>query len=224
MTHIDEPRPRDVALSWKPIEWPVRRTFAKRPSLPPPSARFSDVIGGRRSQRRIARPSIGQVLEVLQLSSQLQDGWNFQGFDRYHAPSVSAGGLHGIDVVLGAPVGRARLFRYDRQSDSLDALNLADARQLTEVWCLVRECLPDAQPVIVCLIADQSRYGAAYEHSESLIWRDSGALLQVIAMAAYALGFAACVLGPHGKQVVRALELESQRMVACGLIAIGKYS
>jgi hypothetical protein len=44
--------------------------------------------------------------------------------------------LHGIDLVLEAPVGRARLFRYDRQRDSLNALNLADAVQLTESRCL----------------------------------------------------------------------------------------
>ena len=224
MTHIDEPRPRDVALLWKPIDWPIRRTFAMRPSLVPPSALFSAVVEGRRSQRHAARPSIGQALEVLQLSSKLHDGWNYQGIDRHHAPSVSAGGLHGIDLVLEAPVGRARLFRYDRQSNSLNALNLADAMQLTELRCLIRQCLPSAQPIIVCLIADQSKYDAAYESSESLIWRDSGALLQIIAMAAYALGFAACVLGPHGKQMVRALDLDSHRMMACGLIAIGKYS
>ncbi len=136
MTHIDDPQPRDVALFWKPIDWPIRGTFATRPSLLPPSAQFSDVVEGRRSQRRIARPSVGQALEVLQLSSKLHNGWNFQGIDRHHAPSVSAGGLHGIDLVLEAPVGRARLFRYDRQRDSLNALNLADAVQLTESRCL----------------------------------------------------------------------------------------
>lgn len=162
MTHIDEPRPRDVAFSWKPVEWPVRRIIAQRPSLPPPSARFSDVIRARRSQRFMTRPSIGQVLEVLRLSSQLHDRWSFQSVDRYHAPSVSAGGLHGIDVVLGSPTGGARLFRYNRKSGDLEALNLADARQVTEVRCLARECLPDAQPMIVCLIADASKYRAAH--------------------------------------------------------------
>ena len=119
MTRIDEPHPRDEALSWKPMEWPVRSTIAQRPPLLPPSAHFSDVIRGRRSQRRMARPSIGQVLEVLQLSAQLHGEWIFQGVDRYHAPSVSAGGLHGVDIFLVPSIGRARLFRYDRKSGNL---------------------------------------------------------------------------------------------------------
>jgi hypothetical protein len=58
---------------------------------------------------------------------------------------------------------------------------------------------------------------------ESLIWRDSGALLQVIAMSAFAFGFACCPLGPHGSEIAEALEAQD-RMMACGLLQIGRYA
>lgn len=224
MALINDPRPRGEALSWKSIDWPVRRNVTLRPPVPAPSARFSDVSSSRRSQRWMTRPSVGQVLELLQLSSQLHGEWIFQTIDRHNAPSVSAGGLHGIDIVFGPPTGCARLFRFVRRSGRLEELVLADPKQVVALRSVTRECLPDAEAMIVCLLADVSKYHAAYEFCESLIWRDSGALLQVIAMAAYALGLAACPLGPHGKQLLPALGLDAQRTMACGLIAIGKYS
>jgi hypothetical protein len=78
--------------------------------------------------------------------------------------------------------------------------------------------------MIVGLVADQLKYQAAYENGESLIWRDSGALLQVIAMSAFAFGFACCPLGPHGIEIVEALEADGDRMTACGLVQIGRYA
>lgn len=224
MMPIDDPVPRNEALPWAQFNWPVRRPIAS--SRPPAitSARFLDVIQGRRSERYIAHLTVGRAMEVLQLSSQLSGERMYQGVSRHRSPVISAGGLHGIDTIFGPITGYTRLFRFNRKSGGLESLRLADAKYVRMLRGVVKECLPFAQGMCVGFIADTYKYISTYEHSESLIWRDSGALLQVMSMASYALGIGACPLGPHGNQLVRALGIDEQRFISCGLIVIGKYS
>ncbi len=224
MTPIKEPRPRSKPALWQPFDWPVRRVIALRPSPPVPSSRFSDVMAYRRSERRMSPPNIGQVVDVLRFSSALGTGWSYQGVVRHNAPPISGGGLHGIDLVIVPHAGPARLFRYDRAADRLEALNVSKPEKIMELIRHACVCLPDARGAIVGLIADQSKYRAVYADSSSLIWRDSGALLQVIAMSAFAFGFACCPLGPHGGEIIEALGTKADRMTACGLVEIGRHA
>lgn len=68
--------------------------------------------------------------------------------------------------------------------------------------------------------ADIERAEAAYEHSGTLVWRDAGALLVVIALIADALGLAATPLGRIGGTVVRAAGLLEPRWRAAGAVHI----
>jgi len=169
-------------------------------------------------------PTLGQVTDVLRFSSALRSEWSYQGIVRHNAPPISGGGLHGIDLVIVPHTKHARLFRYDRAADRLEALCVAQPEKIVDLLGRSDACLPSARGMIVGLVADQLKYQAAYENGESLIWRDSGALLQVIAMSAFAFGFACCPLGPHGIEIVEALEADGDRMTACGLVQIGRYA
>ncbi len=224
MTPIREPHPRGEPAPWRPVDWPVRRTIALRSLPPAPSARFSDVMAYRRSERCMMPPTLGQVLDVLRFSSALRSEWSYQGIVRHNAPPISGGGLHGIDLVIVPHAKHARLFRYDRAADRLEALYVAQPEKIVDLLGRSGACLPSARGMIVGLVADQLKYQAAYEDGESLIWRDSGALLQVIAMSAFAFGFACCPLGLHGIEIVEALEADGDRMTACGLVQIGRYA
>lgn len=224
MTPTKEPHPRCEPAPWQPIDWPVRRTVALRSLPPTPSARFSDVMAYRRSERRMTALPLGQVLDVLRFSSALRSGWIYKGIDRHKAPAISGGGLHGIHLVIAPHAMHARLFRYDRAADQLEALNVARPERIINLFGQACACLPEANGTIVGLIADHAKYIAAYEEGESLIWRDSGALLQVIAMSAFAFGFACCPLGLHGVEIVESLNVRADRLLACGLLQIGRYA
>ncbi len=97
-------------------------------------------------------------MEVLQLSSQLRDEWLYQGISRQHSAVISAGGLHGLDILFGPITGYTRLFRFNRKCAGLESLRLSDANQLTLLRDKIKECLPFAQGMIVGFIADTFKY------------------------------------------------------------------
>ena len=87
----------------------------------------------------------------------------------------------------------------------------------------MRKCkrvLPDADGTFIVLIADMARPMAAYRNSESLVWRDSGALLQTLALAAESYGLGFCPLGILGSEIVDGLP-RAARLLAVGAAAIG---
>lgn len=216
----------DTTIAPLLAHYPDATIQTRRPSAeayPPPTMRFSQVMGYRRSERRMSSPTIIQVVDVLRFSSALQSGWSYRGIERHCAPPISGGGLHGIDLVIVPRTGRGRLLRYDRALDRLEILRLSRPEKIAELTRRVFECLPEARGAVIGLIADVLKYRATYEGSDSLVWRDSGALLQVIAMSAFAFGLACCPVGLHGREIVEGLVGKSARIAACGIVQIGRY-
>lgn len=225
MSPIEEPRPRDQVLPWQPINWPVRRTIKLRSQSPPPLSRFADVLLNRRSNRQMSHVPLGLVVELLRLCARTLGSWTYRGLDRHQSPAISSGALHGLNLVLAPVSPYPRLFRYDRIGDRLDALNVTHPDQVKALRRHVEECLPEAvNGVTVVLVADRAKYNAAYHEPETLIWRDSGALLQIIAMSANAFGLSSCPVGIHGDEIVGALTADRDRLFGCGVIQIGRYA
>lgn len=225
MIPIEEPCPRDLALPWQPFNWPVRRTITLRSPSPPPLGRFADILLQRRSDRRMLCAPLGSVVELLRFCSRTRVSWVYEGLDRHQSPVISGGALQGINLLLAPSSRSSRLFRYDRTGDRLDVLNTARPNQVRRLRQHVQECLPVAvDGVTVVFVADRAKYDAAYRSSETLIWRDSGALLQVIAMSASALGLAACPVGIHGDEIIGALTDDCNRLFGCGVIQVGRHA
>jgi nitroreductase len=82
--------------------------------------------------------------------------------------------------------------------------------------------LPDAQSSILVFVADLPRANAIYQRPGSLIWRDAGALLQTISLAATAYRLGSCPLGLLGTEIVDALALPPERALAVGCAVIGR--
>lgn len=62
-----------------------------------------------------------------------------------------------------------------------------------------QQTLPSEQATRLLLVAELGKTAAKYQHGESLIWRDAGALLAVMAVVAEALDCVLCPLGITGE-------------------------
>ncbi len=147
--------------------------------------------------------------------------------DWEHRIPPSAGGRHPVDLVLmNPPVGVAaphtastaalvhpetepaehgadRLYLYDPLRHALRELDVDDGTALRALQQLPPTLLPTATGIEVATIlwfaAQVDRTAAAYEHPESLIWRDAGCVLATLTYVAAALDLACCPLGCTGE-------------------------
>lgn len=219
---IEEPTPRHTPLAWTPYEFDVVTTeVLARPG--PSSARtFADVIAKRRS-------SVGDPVKMSSVAELL---WYAVGW-KEHAPSgrarlpiawatsPSSGGLQSINVVcipddgsaprLYDPVNHAFLvLRADNE------LAQKENRQaVVSVAGLYRGCT-------LRLVSDHSKVSAAYDNVDSLVFRDSGAVLATICLCAEWLGLAACPLGFLGTSMLPLLGLPLDRFRAVGGVQLSR--
>jgi Nitroreductase family len=143
---------------------------------------------------------------------------------RTRRPSPSAGALHPLDVTLVDWRGAPRLMHYDSFLHQLDILGpLKGLDHLRQLAHATEEIVSGARGTAVVLLGDVARVGAAYDNPDTLFWRDAGALLQTLFLAATAFRLAFCPLGVLGQQVVQALGLE-QQLIAAGVALIGRPS
>ncbi|TIU52212.1 MAG: hypothetical protein E5W19_02090 [Mesorhizobium sp.] len=68
------------------------------------------------------------------------------------------------------------------------------------------------------------KVSAAYNNSESLVWRDSGALAATIGLVAEWLGLSANMLGIAGGEYMRSIGFPGERFLAVGGIQISSRS
>jgi hypothetical protein len=114
--------------------------------------------------------------------------------------------------------------RYNPFGHSIDILRITHPEKFREFAELCAKLLPNTHATALVLIADQRRTQALYTNFSSLIWRDAGALLNLLALVAtaYRLGF--CPLGMLGNHVVNALALCPEQAVGVGCAMIGRWT
>ncbi len=222
-----EPEPRDrlPATGYTPLSWPISARFGFASPAPPPSRPFVDVLGTRHSSASLSPVSLREVANFLAYVTSPRASWVSNGLPRSSRAAASSGALHGIEIVVVAPGPQPRLFRFCADPPSLDLLKLHARGPAERLIRRTRIFKPDSHGLALVLIADVDLYAAAYDRYETLMWRDSGALLQTLYLCAqaYRLGF--CALGMHGAEAVEAIWPESnRRVVAVGTAVIGRWS
>ncbi|THK35610.1 hypothetical protein EHS39_23545 [Ensifer sp. MPMI2T] len=135
---------------------------------------------------------------------------------------VSAGALHPIQSVIVS--GACDPVIYDDDSDQFFSVQVRDDVRLQAFVENCRTVLPDAGGCWVALIADCRDLSSLYTDHQSLLWRDAGAVIQMMALVAEAHGLAFCPLGILGTEIVEALltNHHHHHAVAVGVMAIGK--
>ncbi len=163
------------------------------------------VMAGRRSRRlfgKLDRISLSQLLwhavktrETSKPNSEVR--WQSR-------PYPSAGGIHPIDLlVVEAGESRARCAWYNAVSHSLDSPEIPCADGANVLRAAANEVIPVGDATVFWFVANTQRPTEQYSNPESLVWRDSGALLTALYIVAEALNLSCCGIGATGSQYVR---------------------
>lgn len=84
------------------------------------------------------------------------------------------------------------------------------------------EIFPEADCDYLVLLADFALAEAHYERSQSLIWRDAGALMQTLHCCATAYRLAFCPAGILGFELAEVLFGPASRVAGVGVAAVGR--
>ncbi|MGG5819343.1 nitroreductase family protein [Falsiroseomonas sp. HW251] len=134
----------------------------------------------------------------------------------------SAGALHPVEVVVVAGGRRTPvLLRVDPLSARVQVLSERRPGPAARLLTRLPQLLPRARGTALVLLADRARTAAFYHRPDSLLWRDAGALLASLQLAAGSLGLVACPTGLLGQEVADGLFPGSDRVVAAGSLVVG---
>jgi nitroreductase len=216
LTHTEDPVPiKDGPFC--DYGWPISRVIPFGPGSAPRERSFLDVFESRRSGRALISAPLEELVDALRLALVPRFWKEGDPLGRSRRPALSAGALHPISVLLFAD---ATVYRVNAGQSVLEELNVS--AELRTSW--ISKCknvLPAAKGEFISLIADMARPMAAYDKSESLVWRDAGALLQTLALAAESYGLGFCPLGILGGEVIAALP-KADQLISVGAAAIGR--
>lgn len=198
--HLGEPRLRSNEVVYEPYAFEITTTL----HLPVPDAIPSEeclqVLHKRRSRRKFGRLDQRQLSALLWFSAKtLYRSVELSGFPWSHRPSPSAGGRHPIQIlVLNAKHGSADLSLYEPELHALHSLRQSSDPKTIAFIATLDAVVPSQQGTILWFTADYLRTLSRYDQGESLVWRDAGALLGTIAVAAEALQLNCCAYGLTG--------------------------
>lgn len=215
MTHTEDPRPLGDGL-YADYAWPVESSTPFEPFSAPAESAFVDVFEQRRSTRTLSPAPLELTVGALLFALMPRFWKEGDALRRSRRPTLSAGALHPISVLL---FNDSAVFRVNADSCMLEKLIFAT--EARDAW--ISKCqrvLPGANGAFLTFVADMARPASAYAHCETRVWRDAGATLQAIALVAALFGLGFCPLGVLGHEVVSALPLGEQ-LLAVGAAAIG---
>jgi SagB-type dehydrogenase family enzyme len=222
ITRLGSPRPRGRPLDQRDVSWPTRRAL---PLTPPVSSDASDclrILGDRQTRRDFGFLSAKQLSKFLwhaartRVSYRERNGRLFQS-----KPSPSAGGCHPHDLLIVRPSKEGLVaFIYDSNTHALGELRCRKQR-LQHFAKQVAKVVPIQRGTIIWLIGQPQRTANLYWNPESLLWRDAGALIAVMAIVAEALNLSFCPVGITGDLPLSQLLRQRHRLYGFGGAIVG---
>lgn len=216
-----DPAPRKVPLGFRPLDWPAVRRIALPRIAPPPAAEFAAVLSERTSDRSIRRAPLRELANYLAFATLSKRNWGTAPI-RTSRPTHSAGALHPVEIVIVAGPARRHLLRLDQTSGGLDQLRPVAQKPLGDLNGRITGMFPDARCDYLVLLADFAPVEAHYVESETLIWRDAGALMQTLHLCATAYRLAFCPAGIRGHELAEALFGATSRVWSVGVAVVGR--
>ncbi|WP_043262736.1 SagB/ThcOx family dehydrogenase [Streptomyces sp. CT34] len=168
-----------------------------------PSRPLTEVLASRRSVRayaaeRVPLPLLGTLLDR---SARVRGYLPPRAYEQTQRPAPSGGARHSLEIyvlareVEGLPAGA---YHYDPFTHTLHGLSpwTAELAALQQRTVTELALLDAAPPVSLYLAACAARTTWKYEGMAlSLIYRDTGCLMQTLSLAATDLGLASCLTG-----------------------------
>jgi SagB-type dehydrogenase family enzyme len=217
------PVPRRRELPYSEFEY---RTENKH-YLPAPERGLKkpiDDVLSKRSTRRAFKPiSLNKLSLLLWHSARAVSVSPSSVSTRWqHRPAPSAGGRHPIDLLIFRKRrGSWRIDLYDPVSHSISKLILRDDASPELFIKYISQVVPVGQAMVLWFGAQFDRTMSKYKNGESLVWRDTGALIAVISLVAEALNMNSCALGVTGEPFLSRLLDSEGKVVGVGGMLIG---
>ena len=197
MRLLKTPKPRARELPYHEFDFPIVTVHR----LPTPTEfsdiGFLDTMTNRRSERKFGRPlEDAELSSLLWLSCRtIMSHREPSRFSWEHRVTPSAGGRHPIHLLVLRRRARRTLFElYIPQDHSLARLSCSDI----PLQQLLKQCdqlMNIRHATVIFFAAEIARTSSKYLNPESLIWRDAGALVATLNLAATALRLPSCALG-----------------------------
>jgi SagB-type dehydrogenase family enzyme len=185
---------------------------------------FAEVVAGRRSDRNLHPPSLIQVGTVLARAGLTRSrATDAAGVSIAYRAAPSAGARHPMTLVL--------LARHVRGLDAGSWILDPDAavlrvgahspEQIEEALYEIAQAMkqPGPPPAAVVAVAYPDRTLSRYPLGISLLWRESGALLMLVHLAAADIGLGSCIVGTCG--ALHADDGSGTGPVDLGAVALG---
>lgn len=203
LTKLRSPRPRRHFLDDPDVSWP---THGAQRLVPPAESAGVDtlaVLDERRSRRHFATLQNRQLSAFLWYTARTRVSWRDEAGRSFESrPAPSAGGCHPHDLVIVRPQKQHLIASvYDPHEHALRDIICRQAL-LRRFATHVAQVLPIERGTIVWIAGQPQRTANRYRYPESLLWRDAGTLLGVMAVVAEALHLAFCPLGITGDPYV----------------------
>jgi len=206
ITKLKPPYPRAKALSIQ------RYSFLYTGFLPLPKIvkfrwpTLGRVLTERQSRRKFqTQLSFQELAGIVWHSARLRDKRVLEnGFVWESRIAPSGGGCHPIHIViLGAPDFPRDVLIYDAEHDGFGVISSVEDRILRKALREIDRCLRVGKGTVLWFFADIAKTAGKYVNPESLIWRDSGALLATFLFVVEGMGLQACGLGIHDTPSLR---------------------
>jgi SagB-type dehydrogenase family enzyme len=226
MTWIElgNPTPRPVAKEYHLVNWGIGEALQlSTPALPPLCApSFYDVLQRRRTSRTFSNISLDELSTFLAYIAGTQAiASSEMGFDLELRPTPSAGAIHPIHILVKMPAS-TEWWVYESKANQLLEINRGD-EILEGLQKEVMTIIPAENAHQLLLVAEPGKSFAKYDQACSLIWRDTGVMLGIMALTAEALGLSFCPLGITGEPWAHRLSQETQ-LAGVGVALLGAPS
>lgn len=215
---VGSPRPHETPRPHQPVAWSEEDGIDLQDVQPTACRDAARILLTRRTRYGFDRLTLDQLSQLMTLSARVQLSISSKfGFALSHRPAPSAGGIHPIHLVVHRPDSPV-LERYDAFRHRL--CNIDCAVRPTEVRSELCQIVSGEQATVLLMVAEPGRTAAKYADHISLVWRDAGALLGVLTVAAEVLNLNFVPLGVTGEPWASAL-VDQQGLVGVGAAWIG---
>ncbi|VTP87298.1 hypothetical protein [Sphingobacterium daejeonense] len=181
------PTPRTKSINVNSYTYPyigIKKELT-RPSKPK-HIDFFKVIEDRRSNKELLPLEANQLDFLLWYSSRTRDAYVDEDYILSKRPSPSAGAVHPIDILINH-AGDNFFSIYSPFEHGVYRLDFLEEKVQSFINH-ISLAFPSRKGTLLWFIIHPYRTDKYYNNSESLVWRDAGALMQTIALTCSALG------------------------------------